>query len=101
MRQALDTRKTNVEAINRLLNEFRGEGDLTTTTFPKEVRDKIEKLNRDWQFIIRMATKLRDKPVVEESIIVTEEFQRESAPQHFTLTDGKVPGNLAHSARMS
>ena len=91
MREALDTRKTNVEAINRLLSEFRGEGDLTTTTFPKEVRDKIERLNRDWQIIIRMASKLRDKPVIEENVIVAEEFQRESAPEHFAIPDGKDP----------
>ena len=94
MRQALDTRKTNVEAINRLLIEFRGEGDLTTTAFPKEVRDKIERLNRDWQIIIHMATKLRDKTVVDENIIVAEELQRESAPQYFAMPDGKGFGNV-------
>ena len=89
MRQALETRKTNVEAINRLLSEFRGEGDLTTTSFPKEVRDKIERLNRDWQIIIQLATKLREKAVVTENIIVAEEFQKESAPQEFAMPDGK------------
>lgn len=89
MRQALDTRKTNVEAINRLLTEFRCEGDLTTTSFPKEVRDKIERLNRDWQIIIQLASKLKEKTVVDERIIVAEEMQKESAPQYFAGNDGK------------
>ena len=89
MREALDTRKTNVEAINKLLTEFRYEGDLTTTAFPKEVRDKIERLNRDWQIIIHMAAKLKEKPVVDENIVVVEELQKESAPEHFAMPDGK------------
>ncbi len=87
MRQALETRKSNVEAINRLLSEFRGEGDLTTTTFPKEVRDKIEKLNKDWQIIIQLATRLRERTIVSETVIVAEEFQKEAAPMDFAIQD--------------
>ncbi|XP_065057528.1 dystrophin-like isoform X3 [Rhopilema esculentum] len=86
MRQALDTRKKNVEAINKLLSEFRGEGDLTTA-FPKEVRDKIERLNRDWQIIIQLASQLREKAAVSENVIVAEEHLQESSPEYFTMND--------------
>ena len=88
MRQALDTRKKNVEAINKLLSEFRGEGDLTTA-FPKEVRDKIERLNRDWQIIIQLASQLREKAAVNENVIVAEEHLQESSPEYFAMNDGQ------------
>ena len=38
MKLALETRKTNVESINRLLRDLKDEGELANGQFPEDVR---------------------------------------------------------------
>ena len=69
MKRALETRKTNVESINKLLTEFKAEGELTSGHFPQDVGEKIARLNIDWQVIIRLAIALKERPISEEMVI--------------------------------
>ena len=104
MKQALETRKANVEAINNLLSEFRSEGDLTTTDFPTEVRDKIERLNVDWRFIIQYAARLKERAPISEDVIVAEMYQREESapimaqPESFML-EGKISSKVEQETK--
>lgn len=98
MKQALETRKPNVESINRLLMEFKAEGELVSGRFPRDVGEKIARLNQDWQVIIKLATLLRDKPVVvtEETVNVDINVEVESSMNlgaGFEAIDGEWSGS--------
>lgn len=80
---ALETRKANVESINRLLTEFKAEGELASGQFPPDVAAKIARLNADWQVIIRLAIVLKDRPVSEEMVVAESLQERESAAPMF------------------
>ncbi|XP_057306952.1 utrophin-like isoform X3 [Hydractinia symbiolongicarpus] len=85
---ALETRKANVESINRLLTEFKAEGELASGQFPSDVAAKIARLNADWQVIIRLAIALKDRPVSEEMVVAESLQERESAAPMFESANG-------------
>ena len=88
MKLALETRKSNVEAINALLLEIKEEGELTANGghFPADVGEKISRLNADWQVIIELAINLKTPQVevkeVEEEYIVNETLQMEYSQEY-------------------
>ena len=79
MKLALETRKANVESINRLLMEYKAEGELTSGQFPQDVGDKIARLNADWQVIIRLAIALKERPIAEDMVVAESVQQSESS----------------------
>ena len=82
MKLALETRKSNVEAINNLLNDIKAEGELANGQFPADVGEKIARLNADWQVIIGLAISLKT-PINEEYIIMESVHMEESHEFNF------------------
>lgn len=79
---ALDTRKSNVEAINNLLTEIKVEDELTDGQFPADVGEKVLRLNTDWQIIIELSISLKQTELreeVKEEYIITENLQMEES----------------------
>ncbi|XP_072178254.1 dystrophin-like [Diadema setosum] len=80
MNEALKARQENMDSVNRLNTQLTAEAQRSSRQLPEELREKVEKLNVDWDRIRYLASHLRPrsdvelerKVVIKQRIVISE-----------------------------